>query len=230
MLSFNGRGSSNQNIEPLIVVDGIPMNTGTGGQPSSTGSSNNIDNQSNQAIENQNAESATSRESTINRPNQYNSTSNEDKFSQTNSQLKAKDLVGHITVEYVSRVEIYQRGDARYGSASSNGVIAIFTLKAPRIKEVNSYDSYVVQGYAKPKPFMPATLLSLDKAYNPATLYWNPSITLTSSDETKLSFEAPNNSGQYVIRIEGISAKGNPVSGSIIFNLEKPSDQTKARF
>jgi hypothetical protein len=109
-------------------------------------------------------------------------------------------------------------------------VIAIFTLKAPRIKEVNSYDSYVVQGYAKPKPFMPATLLSLDKAYNPATLYWNPSITLTSSDETKLSFEAPNNSGQYVIRIEGISSKGNPVSGSIIFNLEKPSDQTKARF
>ena len=231
-LSFRGRSTNdNQGSEPLIVVDGLLMNMGVGSTKSPT-ENNRLSNndQVNQNNQNQNLESSTLQEATLTRSNQMNSAIVDTKFMQQSSALKARDLVGHITVEYVTRVEINLRGDARYGSASSNGVISIYTQKIPRNQSESTIKSFVVEGFSRPRPFAYANFLSISKGYNPLTLYWNPSVSISSSAETKLSFGTPQAPGQYIIRIEGVNANGNPVSSSFVFNLEKPADQTKARF
>ena len=233
MLSL-GRGLNNKDSEPLMVLDGIPLNLGNSYITPKTDISRSTE--SSQAVQydnnNQNKESSPLNDGNSNRSgqnaNQMVTTTNQ---AMQPGSTTARDLVGHVLVEFVAKVEISQRSDARFGSGNLNGVIVITTQKIPRRKVVHSMESFIIEGFVRPNPFVPCSLQSIGKSYNPLTIYWNPSINISAARQTKFFVETPHSAGTYLIRIEGIDSAGNPVSGSAIFNLEeKIVDQTKARF
>jgi hypothetical protein len=231
---FTGRSSSSSGNEPLLVVDGVPMNMGIGSmtknadqEKASVGNqqgSQPLDRSSNDSKNSTDFNASGASQSL----NNLNSSSNN---SSQQPSLNLKDLVGYLTVEYVSRVEVSLKGDARYGGATSNGVIAIYTRKAPMATSEKTINSIIVQGFAKPKLFSPPKFNPLlNQTYNPFTVYWNPSINISARKETKLLFDAPQKPGRYILRIEGMSKEGNPVSGSVILNIDKVAAQTSAQF
>lgn len=232
-LSLN-RGNASKDVEePLIVVDGVPLNMGGGSLSRTPESEKPInENQTSRQYSNHgNPET-----SGVNDPNATtnsqtpNKTNNIKSFQQSTS--LAKDLVGHITVDYVTRAEVMLRGSARYGPSAPGVVIAIYTTKTPRSAiSQKAFESFIVQGFSKPKDFYVSTID--DKSgqnYNPQTLYWNPSINISAKTETKISIETPRKPGRYLLRIEGMSKEGNPVSGSVIFSIDKSLDQTQAGY
>jgi hypothetical protein len=231
-LSLNRRSSPNEEGEPLIVVDGIPLNLGTNtlAKNSETEKSSG-DNQQSRSYSNS-ANPETSGANDINTSNN-NQVANKTNINNTYQQPVSliKDMVGHITVDYVTRVEVMLRGNAQFSSSSSNGVIAIYTRKTPlRVNQDKAFQSVLMQGFSRPKDFhVPIIDDTSGQNYNPQTVYWNPSIHISAKEETRLSIETPRKPGRYLLRIEGMSYEGNPVSGSLIFNVEKSLDQTQVK-
>jgi hypothetical protein len=219
-LSIRNRFGTGGSGEPLIVVDGIPVNN-----PTELSTTVNllqkqqqeqnpvVNNSSTNVTEN----TANQQESVANRTNQL--ITNQATTPVTNQTMtSSKELVGHIPVSDVYRVEVSTRGDSHYGSA--NGVIVIYTKKAlGKNKEVKTFDLITIQGFTKPSTFKPLNdHLLLPPDFHP-TAYWNPCVILSPKSKTTLSFTAPRKPGDYMIKVEGVSNSGVPLSGSILIHV-----------
>jgi CarboxypepD_reg-like domain/TonB-dependent Receptor Plug Domain len=212
-LSFRSGGLSSDH-EPLILIDGIPMNTPTPTQ-------NDPSKQAQVQITRPSEGSATSQDAknsnnttTISSSSQANIGSQENSYASTSS-------ISHITVDNVSRVEVNSKMTPRYGASGAYGVIAIYTKKAQgKTNEIKTFDVFVVEGYSVPDPF-PAPDSTANKFtgdYYP-TILWLPSLEFSAKVPTKVSFAAPTKPGQYAIKIAAISEEGKPLSGTVLFNV-----------
>jgi CarboxypepD_reg-like domain/TonB-dependent Receptor Plug Domain len=204
------RGSSNQDNEPLFLVDGIPLYT-----PNSSSSANTVQPVVQATSSESNA--TTQGESTIT-VMQNPSASAQDNSMQTSS---AASMLGHLMVDGVSRVEVNSRADARYGSMGAYGVISITTKKGySKGKDVKTFDVFMVDGFVRPSRFIPPdeSIANFTGDYIP-TIYWNNDLNLSARTATKISFVCPTRPGNYTARIEAISAEGKPLSGAFTFSV-----------
>ena len=53
------------------------------------------------------------------------------------------------------------------------------------------------------------------------TLYWEPNINITDSESADVSFFTGDLSGEYLIKVEGITMDGRPVSTIESFNVSE---------
>ena len=57
-------------------------------------------------------------------------------------------------------------------------------------------------------------------------LYWNPNLGLNATDDTNFEFYTSDNSAKFIIRVEGISEDGTPVSASSAIQVENQINVT----
>ena len=57
-------------------------------------------------------------------------------------------------------------------------------------------------------------------------LYWNPSIGLNATDDTNFEFYTSDNSAKFIIKVEGISEDGTPISASSAIQVENQINVT----
>ena len=128
------------------------------------------------------------------------------------------DLIGHITVSSVSRVEITSRMDTRYGTMGANGVIAIYTKKVQgRGDKVRTFDTFQVPGFKRPNEFAVAQNYAGNDfpEYTP-TQYWNPDVKIDSKQPIQISLTALNPNIIFQVTIMGVTNAGIPVTGCFL--------------
>jgi len=57
-------------------------------------------------------------------------------------------------------------------------------------------------------------------------LYWNPSLGLNATDDTNFEFYTSDNSAKFIIKVEGISEDGTPISASSAIQVENQINVT----
>ena len=115
-----------------------------------------------------------------------------------------------------------------YGEMSFSGILAIFSkdleinniqFKTPTIK----YQSLSSQPHTKPESFK-----QIDNSKHipdlRQLLLWEPEITLKKNEKHQIECYASDLQGQYQINIQGITSKGNPVSGTATFVVQFKSN------
>ena len=214
-MSFHrGSTGSSNNGEPLIIIDGLPVNVQlsnpilTTPQPTQKQAVR---------IENQqyNKDGNNNDNSQVIMNNQVPTT----EFKSENS---VNDILRNISTKDVSQIEITTKFDPRFGPSGANGVISIKTANSiSKRSNKKTFDIFTIDGYSIAAPFVLSEEMTQTDHVSSATLYWNPSINIGSNKETQISFLLPKNPNQYLIRIEGVSLEGKPVEGSIQFNIQK---------
>jgi hypothetical protein len=223
MLSFRGGGASSQgSSEPLFVVDGMPISMGQQ-QNNRQQTQQVVDVQQQAPVSSDNAQQQL-QQSNTRQPT--SGASQEQDLSSLGVASSATDMLSHITVENVARIEISSRMDPRYGSMAANGVIAIYTKKdqvrtSPEAASV--IDRYVVQGYQKPVQFIIPTNYhdQGDHAYQP-TVYWNPTVVVHPEAGIQIQIPMASVHEVYRISVGGVTKNGVPVFGEFLFDSGKP--------
>ena len=195
------------NFEPLIVVDGLPYF-----QPQAKTTPQ-------QSIP-QNTVATQNDQNSRNAPATNANPSNQNTEGQT-VEVQASESVfssfGYLTTADVSHIEISTRSDPRYGYASVGGVISIFTRKAlGNESNTKTFDVYKLMGYSNTRRD------SLDNVSQQSYVlpYWNPSLTLSSTEKRRIILRAPNKPGLYMINIAATSEEGKPLHAYYYFKVD----------
>jgi len=107
-----------------------------------------------------------------------------------------------------------------YGTRGSGGVIAIYTKSGENFDETPERSpgiaNFTIPGFYKAREFFaPNYAVSKPKHEKPdyrITLDWKPEINIDQNKNPKLSFYTGDTSGKFVVRVEGITEDGKPVS------------------
>jgi TonB-dependent SusC/RagA subfamily outer membrane receptor len=124
----------------------------------------------------------------------------------------------------VSRIEILKGASASmYGVRGGNGVIAIYTKKgkfASQMPSREGMEKIKVTGFDYPKEFYsPDYEVEKDENVKPdhrATVYWQPLLYTDENGKAKISFSNTDITTSMEIRIEGMSATGDPIIKTVI--------------
>ncbi|MEO1009814.1 MAG: TonB-dependent receptor plug domain-containing protein [Bacteroidota bacterium] len=137
-----------------------------------------------------------------------------------NSVPVQKQTIQSMMVDEVMFVDVLRGPRAAiFGSRSSNGVIAFYShmeFDDPAVKvPAPDTSNFVIPGFSKARTFNPPDhSLSISEAPDKrTTLYWNPNITLNGREKASVDFYTGDTPGDYIIRVEGITEDGRPVSG-----------------
>jgi hypothetical protein len=196
--------SRSADFEPLIVVDGLPYF-----QPlAKTSSQQDIIQNAPPAQNDQNSRN----ELTTNANQASQNTPRQTVEVQTNESILHS--FGYLTAANVNHIEISTRSDPRYGYASVGGVISIFTRKAfGNEASIKTFDVYKWMGYSN------ISLTSDDQSLQ-ALPYWNPSLTLSLADKSKIVLHGPSKPGLYLINITATSEEGKPLFAYYYFQVD----------
>lgn len=118
---------------------------------------------------------------------------------------------------------------AIYGVRGAGGVIAIYTKTGENFDDTPEiYPGIInltVPGFYKTREFFaPNHTVSKPKLEKPdyrITLDWKPNINMEQNNSPKLNFYTSDTSGTYVVRIEGITDDGKPVSARHTFYVDE---------
>lgn len=126
------------------------------------------------------------------------------------------DMIQSIPIFDIDFIDIVQNtGTSIYGTRGGNGVIAVYTLDGTEAKDEqnakNGTVSFYHPGYYQAKTFNP-------NANNSSTLYWNPDLKVSPSENTKITFNATK-SGTYKVLLEGITSDGTPLKSEVYFEV-----------
>ena len=136
------------------------------------------------------------------------------------------DMLSHLNVGGISRVEINSRTDARYGSLGAYGVISIYTKKVQNKRESEkTMDFFAITGYQKPERFSVAVNFSATDQQNYfPTIYWNPDFVIRTTAPNRIALPRVSGSEIYRVTIAGVTKAGVPVFGEFLIypNKEKP--------
>jgi TonB-dependent SusC/RagA subfamily outer membrane receptor len=133
----------------------------------------------------------------------------------------------------IERVDVLKFGSgAAYGSRGANGVIAIYTKRLQDNhdhKKLNFYDYHTVPfkppGFSSNKRFASPNYNTHNEFMHPdyrSTIYWNPSVITDGKSPAVVSFFTADNTTQYRIVVEGVTADGEPVRTEKIIRVENP--------
>ncbi|QLG45188.1 TonB-dependent receptor plug domain-containing protein [Costertonia aggregata] len=116
-----------------------------------------------------------------------------------------------------------------YGSRGSNGVIAFYTRGQVYIEPefpapTPGVTDFKIPGFTKTREFYSPdygiTEKEHDKADYRTTLHWEPNIAINGSDTAGFSFYTGDAPGSYLVRVEGITTDGRPLSTVHSFVVE----------
>ncbi|MDN5216645.1 carboxypeptidase-like regulatory domain-containing protein [Fulvivirgaceae bacterium BMA12] len=184
-ISINGRGT------PLIIVNGLELNSRTAGQPINTATN-----------------------PTARRPNNTVGLLQ----GNNNSDVVINDLINWVQPDDVEKVEVLRHFNAAaYGAQGRNGVIIIHTKKGEangRSKLPDRHAVYIqekgfepVKTFYQPKYEVDATAKS--NVDHPPLIYWLPLIATDRNGKATVSFYLPKDTPIQMVA-EGISDYGKP--------------------
>lgn len=137
-----------------------------------------------------------------------------------------------IRVTDILFIDILKGADASiYGGRAAGGVVAVymktgeFTEEKP--KENSNYINATIPGFYKAREFYRPNY-AIEKPEHKKldyrrTLHWEPNIELKDDSVANLNFYTGDIESEYVIRIEGITTDGRPVSKLYNFNVVDPN-------
>ncbi|RKN82718.1 TonB-dependent receptor [Ulvibacterium marinum] len=117
---------------------------------------------------------------------------------------------------------------AAYGSRGINGVVAIYTKGSLRIpppipKRFPGVTGFVVPGLYKAREFYsPDYAVSKKEHEKPdyrTTLHWEPKLPVAKNSSPSFSFYTGDSTGEYIIKVEGMTQDGRPVEGLSRFTV-----------
>ncbi len=132
------------------------------------------------------------------------------------------DLIQNIPVFDVLFVDVLRGPEAAiYGGRAGNGVVAIYTKRGDDFsgiqKQYPGVANFFVPGFYKTREFYsPNYAISEPDHKKPdyrTTLHWEPNIEIKQKDSAEIQFYTGDTDGEYLIRVEGITYDGRPVSG-----------------
>jgi hypothetical protein len=125
-------------------------------------------------------------------------------------------------IEQFMRTETLEE---QFGLLGRFGVLSLYTRSGkPNPKFYEEENTFTFQGLYQPQKF-PApdfmeSMYSKDKIpdFNP-TIYWNPEVQTNSSGSAEVRFIQLDSRGEFEIRIEGMTKKGEIFSGMMKYNV-----------
>lgn len=137
------------------------------------------------------------------------------------------EQVSRLRAGSIDRIEVIKfGGGAAYGARGANGVISIYLndLAGNRFNDKEFPDRSMfrqvnIPGYASPTAFRIPRDVSSHPG-NSATIYWNPTIAISSTAPAEISFRIPDVSGDYIIVVEGVSANGKPLRDTRVISIQ----------
>lgn len=137
------------------------------------------------------------------------------------------DLIYSLQATEIDYVEIYKNGNANmFGARGFSGAIAFYTLKGEQYfrqfpKQGLLYTK--ANGYHTAREFYaPRYDTRRRQRYIPdrrATLLWEPMITTDENGEAMVNFFTPDDTGNIIIDVQGLSFKGQTGVGSTGFSI-----------
>ncbi|MBT1688841.1 hypothetical protein [Dawidia soli] len=109
-----------------------------------------------------------------------------------------------------------------FGNIGKSGMVLVETTIPGNAANVPiPANTIKVQGITPAKPLLTGADAKATQRYPQvmSALYWNPDITTDDAGNVTLSFYTPDNTGEYSIRIDGITYSGKPVSALEKFNV-----------
>lgn len=143
-------------------------------------------------------------------------------------------VIQTIPISNILFIDVLKGADATIygglGPGRIGGAIAVYTKTGDEIqqttKELYGVSNAVIPGFHKTrdfyKPNYEITIPKHDKPDYRRTLHWDPDIKLNNEISTELDFFTGDTSGKYIVRIEGITYDGRPVSKLHNFNVVDP--------
>ena len=139
------------------------------------------------------------------------------------------DILGSLSVNDISFVDLLRGADAATFANASNGVIALYSnlgsnissklaKRSPGIIDFYSKGFYVARKFYAPDHINGTE--ELLKADIRTTLHWEPKIKITPDKKAEITFFTSDSKGNYIIEVEGISAKGTPVQAISTFTVQ----------
>ncbi len=138
------------------------------------------------------------------------------------------DFIQTIPVLDVLFVDVLKGADAAiYGSRASGGVIGVYTKRGENFDEAPTWTPGVfnakIPGFYKARQFYAPNYAEAkpenEKPDHRLTLLWDPALVVRENGRSKLNFFTGDTAGEYVIRVEGITYDGRPVSKIQKFNV-----------
>ena len=131
----------------------------------------------------------------------------------------AVDALNSIPPNIVDRVEVLKGAAASiYGTRGINGVIAIYTKKSPGAKDPIITQTY--EGYYAAREFYVPKYEDRGRKDVRSTLFWQPSIMTDAQGRAKLTFPNSDITKSFNVVVEGITAEGRPVSATLLHSWE----------
>jgi hypothetical protein len=127
--------------------------------------------------------------------------------------------------EQIKKIDLAE-DERAFGELIFEGIISI-TSKANEILNTRpaSYSLRIKNDdFNKGRSFVAINPNLIDDKYIPyykQLLYWNPDLELNGTDDTSFEFYTSDNAANFVIKVEGISENGTPVSTSSTIKVEK---------
>jgi hypothetical protein len=114
-----------------------------------------------------------------------------------------------------------------FGLMEFNGILSVFTsgdvnkdmlfdeltLHVPPVTLLN-HSHYTIPEYSTREK------LSSRKPDFRQLLYWNPSVEILGGQTRTIEFYTSDNTGEYIINIEGIASDGNPINSMAFFTVK----------
>ncbi len=189
---------TNKEAEPLVLLDGVPLNIGTFNQPDAGPFR-----PTPRAADNANASRP---------PNPANGTG-------LIYGDGAYDALQTISPSLVDRVEVLKGNNTTpYGIQGANGVIAVFTKKRNGRKDPLITQTFA--GYYSAREFYVPKYESKERQDLRSTLFWDASLPTNEQGRARVSFANSAIAKSFDVVVEGITAEGRPVSGRLHYEWE----------
>ncbi|WP_425235215.1 TonB-dependent receptor [Ulvibacterium sp.] len=139
------------------------------------------------------------------------------------------EFVRFMMASQVVFLDVLKGGAAAiYGARGGTGVVAIYTkgsllIPPPKPKRLPGVASFNVSGVYKAREFYsPNYAVPKEEHEKPdyrTTLHWEPALQVTEKGSPSFSFYTGDNTGEYVIKVEGMTQDGRPVEGLSRFTV-----------
>jgi len=139
------------------------------------------------------------------------------------------EFVRFMMASQVVFMDILKGGAAAiYGARGGTGVVAIYTkgsllLPPPKPKRFPGVASFSVSGVYKAREFYSPNYAVPKKGHERpdyrTTLYWKPNLSITEDESPSFSFHTGDKTGEYIIKVVGMTQDGRPVEGLSRFSV-----------
>ncbi len=124
----------------------------------------------------------------------------------------------------IDRIEVKGMIGSNLGANGANGLISVFTKKAEENTSSNkALPTIKLKGFDREQTFkMPNyndQSLVIEKDFR-TTLYWNPTIKLSTQASTEISFFTSDQEGNKRVVLEGVTANGKAIRAEAVFYVE----------